>query len=416
MDYNNVNLTHFARIEGKNVFQTAEEFFKFSEWSKQNKEYFFRRISTNGSEPVMSIIDTESGKSKLMVNFSGNGYLNLAKHPKVIQAGIEAMQKYGAGSESAPLLGGTFDVHTKLEDKIAELKHCDAAIIHSSGYGSNLGTLRAMLKQGDLAIIDQYSHASIADGSSQATVRIFMHSDMNSLEKILKLNASGNYQTRMICVDGVYSMDGDIAPLPDICQLAKKFGAFVYVDDAHSVGVIGKNGKGSSEYFNLEGQIDVVAGTLSKAIGSVGGFIASNHQLIEYLRYYSRAYMFSTAGTPVAAACASAAIDVILNEPDRRQRLWNNIHYLKARLLKLGFNIGNTETAIFPVIIGDNYKVKEMVKFLDKNNLYVSMVLYPAVPQELSRLRISLCQGHTQQQIDNLVDAMEIKAKELTII
>lgn len=411
-----MNLTNFYRIEGKDIFETAGEFYKFSEWSKVQKEYFFRRISLSGSEPVMKILDTETGKGKEMVNFSGNGYLNLSKHPKTVAAGIEALKKYGTGSESAPLLGGTFDIHVQLEKKLAELKHCEAAIIHSSGYGSNVGCLRALIKKEDLAVIDQYSHASIADGTLNSTVRIFMHSEMNSLENILRLNMNGKYQTKFICIDGVYSMDGDIAPLPEICALAKKYKAYVYIDDAHAVGVLGKNGKGTTEHYGMEGQVDVVAGTLSKAIGSVGGFVASTKEIIEYLRYYSRAYMFSTAGTPQAAASALAAIDIILNEPHLRERLWNNIRYLKEKLLKLGFNIGTTQTAIFPVIIGDNNKVKEMVKYLDRNNLYVSMVLYPAVPQELSRLRISLTQGHTEQHLDQLLFHLEKKGKDLGII
>lgn len=416
MGFSELNFGDFVKMEGKDVFETAAEFYKFTSWIKSQKEYFYRRISISGSEPEMDIIDPETGKPRRMINFSGNGYLNLAKHPKVIAAGIEAIKKYGAGSESAPLIGGTFVVHAELERKLAELKHCDDAVILSSGYGTNLGTLRAMIKKDDLAVIDQYAHASIADGTMTSVVRTFIHNDLNSLENVMRLNSNGKYQTKFICVDGVYSMDGDIAPLPGIVEIAKKYGAYVYVDDAHAIGVIGKNGKGSSEHFNMEGKIDVIAGTMSKAIGSIGGFIASTKEMVEYLRYYSRAYMFSTAGSPVAAACSIAAIDVILNEPELRQKLWHNIEYFKEKLLKLGFNIGGTETAIFPVIVGDNYKTKEMVKYLDKNNIYCNMILYPAVPQELSRLRISLTAGHTDAHLDAIVHHLELKGKELGII
>jgi glycine C-acetyltransferase len=356
------------------------------------------------------------GNIKEMTYFSSNGYLNLAKHPKTIAAGVEAVKKYGSGTEAVPLLGGTFDIHEELERKLAEFKSCEAAIIYSSGYGSNLGTLRALLKKDDLAVIDQFAHASIADGAASATCRTFIHNDMNSLENVLKINSKGNYQTKIICVDGVYSMDGDIAPLPEICEIAKKYKAYVFVDDAHATGVIGKNGRGTAEHFNMEGQIDIVAGTLSKGIGSVGGFIASTKELIEWLRYYSRAFMFSTSGTPQTVASAIAALDIIVNEPERREKLWNNIRYLKEKLLHAGFNIGKTETAIFPVIIGDMRKIREMVKYLNANNLYVSMVLYPAVPVELSRLRISLNQAHTFGQIDQLVSCLEKKGKELGII
>ena len=410
------NFSEFIRIKGNDIFQTAEEFYKFTQWSKSQQEYFFRRISLGASGPVMEIIDQGSTTPREVISFSSNGYLNLATHPKTISAGVDAVRKYGSGTESVPLLGGTFDLHSQLERKLADLKGCEDAIIYSSGYGSNVGTLKALLKKEDLAVLDQYAHASIADGTLNTTCRTFIHNDMNSLENVLRLNKTGKYDTRIICIDGVYSMDGDIAKLPDICELAKKYGAYVYMDDAHATGVIGENGKGTSEHFGMEGKIDIVAGTLSKAVGTVGGFIASKKELIEYLRFYSRAFMFSTSGTPQATASAIAAVDVIINEPELRERLWHNIKYFKEGLIKLGFNIGQTETAIFPIIIGDNNKVKEMVKYLDKNNLYVNMILYPAIPVELSRLRITVTQGHTEEHIDKLLYHLELKGKELGII
>ena len=416
MSLGNRNFSDFFRIEGNNVFQTAEEFYKFTELTKSQKEYFYRRISYNGSDPVMEILDQDTNTIQKMISFAGNGYLNLAKHPKTIAAGIEALNKYGSGAESAPLLGGTFDLHRNLEKKIAEIKSSDDAMTYSSGYGSNFGTLRALMKKEDLAVIDQYAHASIADGTLHATCRTFVHNDMNSLENVLKLNSKGKYDTRFICIDGVYSMDGDIAELPGIYELAKKYNAFIFMDDAHATGVLGKNGKGTTEHFGMEGKVDVIGGTLSKAIGSVGGFVASSKEMIEYLRFYSRSYMFSTSSSPASNACALAALDVIVNEPELRERLWHNINYFKQGLVKLGFNIGMTETAIFPIIIGDNYKVKEMVKYLEQNNLYVNMILYPAIPLELSRLRISLTQGHTNEQLDILLFHLEKKGRELGII
>jgi glycine C-acetyltransferase len=416
MNFAEKEFSDFSRIEGKDIFQTAAEFYKFSEWSKSRKEYLCRRISLGASGPVMEIVDQGSSSPREVISFSSNGYLNLATHPKTIAAGIDAVRKYGSGTESVPLLGGTFDLHSHLEKKLADLKSCEDAIIYSSGYGSNVGTLKALLKKEDLAIIDQFAHASIADGTLNTTCRTFIHNDMNSLENVLRLNRSGKYETRIICIDGVYSMDGDIARLPEICDLAKKYGAYVFIDEAHATGVIGKNGKGTPEHFGLEGKIDIVAGTLSKAVGTVGGFVASNKEMVEYLRFYSRAFMFSTSGTPQATASAIAAVDVIINEPELRQKLWHNINYFKDRLLKLGFNIGHTETAIFPIIIGDNFKVKEMVKYLDNNNLYVNMILYPAIPIELSRLRITLTQGHTEEHLDKLLYHLELKGKELGII
>jgi glycine C-acetyltransferase len=416
MDYSKKSVLDYFAIEGNNVFQTADEFDKYVQWLYDNKQYYTRRISYSGSGPHMDVKHLYTGEVREMINFSGNEYLNLTKHPKTIQAGVDALNKYGIGAGSAPLLGGMMDVHVELEKRIAELKGCESAMIFSSGYGTNLGSLLAMLKENDLAMLDQYSHASIADGASRAVVRTFKHSDMNSLENILKINSRGKFNTKMICVDGVYSMDGDIAPLPRICEIAKRFGAFVFVDDAHATGVIGKNGKGTCEHFDMEGKVDIVAGTFSKAFGCVGGYIASTRKMVDYLRIYSRSYMFSTAMAPQAAASILAGIDVIMNEPDRRRRLWDNISYLKEKLISSGFNIGNTQSAIFPVIIGDVKKVSALVGYLDDNNIFVNSVSYPAVPVELSRIRIGVMQGHTKEDLDALVYHLEKKGKELQII
>lgn len=364
----------------------------------------------------MKVLDQCSGRVSQMINFAGNDYLNLTRHPETIRAGIEALQEYGTGAGSAPLLGGTFTIHDKLVKKIARFKSTESAIIHTSGFGNNFGVLRAILSNEDLAVIDQYSHASMVDGTAHCVVRTFRHNDMNSLENIMRINSRKDYQTRIICVDGVYSMDGDIAPLPEILEIARKYNAYVYVDDAHGLGVLGKTGKGTSEHFDLEGKIDIVAGTLSKAVGSVGGFIASTSDLIEYLHYYSRSYMFSTFMAPQAAGSAIAALDIIISESERRKQLWENINYLKENLTNLGFNIGKTQTAIFPVIVGDDYIAKDLAKYLEQNNILVSLVSYPAVPKELSRIRISLSQGHSRDELDALIYHLEYQGKMLGII
>lgn len=350
-----------------------------------------------------------------MIYFASNDYLNLTKHPKTIEAGINALKKYGSGSGSVPILGGTTDLHIELENKIAEFKGCEASIAYSSGFGSNCGTLLSLLKRNDLAILDMYVHASIVDGCKNTNIEYFLHNDMKHLERILK-RSQNKYNTVLVIVDGVYSMDGDIAPLDQIVNLAKKYNAFVMVDEAHATGVIGKNGKGTPEYFNLEGKVDIVAGTFSKGIGSVGGFIASSKELVEMIRYYSRPYMFSTAITPQASASIIAALDIIQNDKKLRAELWDNIFYLKEKLLNLGFNLGKSETAIFPIIIGDDQKTKAVCRYLHKNGVYVNLVLYPAVPKELSRIRISVMANHTKNQLDRLVYLLEKIGKELEII
>lgn len=296
-----------------------------------------------------------------------------------------------------------------------KFKGCEDALIYTSGYGSNLGTISAILHEKDVAILDMYVHASIIDGCRNTNVEFFRHNNMDSLEKVLK-KVKDKYNTKLVIVDGVYSMDGDIAPLDQIVEIAHAYGAFVMVDEAHATGVIGKNGRGTPEHCNVEGKVDIVAGTLSKALGAVGGFIATNKELVNYLHFYSRAYMFSTAPTPQATASLIEALNVIEEEPELRQRLWDNIRYFRENLLKLGFNLGNQQTAIFPIIIGDDYKVKEMCRELHEAGIYVNPVFYPAVPRRLSRIRMSITAGHTKEHLDRTLDVLEHLGKKYGII
>jgi len=416
MDYSKKNFLDYVAVKDQDIVQTAHDFYDFLLWTRKHQYTLGERIPLDGSTPRGLIFNKATGETKNMINFGSNDYLNLTSHPKTKQAAMEALQKYGTGAGSAPVLGGNFDLHQNLINKVAEIKHTEDAIIFTSGYATNIGSLKALLKEGDLAIVDQYAHASIQDGCTSAMVRIFKHSDMNSLENVLRLNSTGNFRTKIICIDGVYSMDGDIAPLPEIMQIAKKYNAFVYVDDAHAVGVIGATGKGTCEHFHLEGKIDFIAGTFSKAIGSQGGYVAASKEVIEYLRYYSRAHMFSTAMTPAAAAASLAAIEIITSNQDRKNKLWKNINYLRGKLLSNGFNIGSSETAIIPIIIGNDEKVMKMNNYLHEQNIYTHAVVFPAVPIELSRIRLSLTQDHTEEELDLLVEHLVKKGKELNII
>lgn len=406
LDFNDASLMDFLNTENKDMMERANYFRDYANYVKEKKHNYYRRVSLTGSSPVMVINDEYTGKSKEMVYLASNDYLNLTKHPKTIQAGIEATKKYGAGAGSVPLLGGTIDLHVELEKKIAKFKGCEDAIIYSSGYGSNCGTLLALLQEQDIAILDMLVHASTIDGCKNTNIKYFRHNNLDSLEKILD-KSQKTYRTKLIVVDGVYSMDGDISPLDKIVELAKTYGAYVMVDEAHATGVIGKNGKGTPEHFNIEGKVDIVSGTFSKALGAVGGFIAANSELIELLRYYSRSYMFSTAMTPQVAASLIEAMNVIENEPERREKLWKNINYFRKNLLNLGFNLGNSETAIFPVIIGDDNKVKEACKMMHERGIYVNPVLYPAVPKRLARLRMSIMSEHTKEHLDKALEALE---------
>lgn len=417
IDYeiNNLNFSKIDNIKEGTIFDRANIAYEYLKHEYQNHNLFTRRVSLTGSAPEVEIYDVYTKEFRKMIYFASNDYLNLTKHPKTIEAGIEAIKKYGSGAGSVPILGGTTDLHIKLEEKVAKFKGCEASIAYSSGFGSNCGTLLALLKKSDLAILDMYVHASIVDGCKNTNIEYFLHNDMKHLEKILK-RSYGKYNTVLVIVDGVYSMDGDIAPLDQIVEITKRYNGFVMVDEAHATGVIGKNGKGTPEYFNLEGKIDIVAGTFSKGIGAVGGFIASSKELIEMIRYYSRPYMFSTAITPQASASIIAALEIIENDNELRNSLWTNIMYLREKLVELGFNLGNSETAIFPIIIGDDEKTKAVCRYLHQNGVYANLVLFPAVPKELSRIRISVMANHTKEHLDRLIYLMKQIGKDLDII
>lgn len=414
-DYSHLSLADFYDLPDADLFCRAREFGKFVEFQKEHRHLQYRRVSTSGSAPVMRVIDPYTGAEREMIYLASNDYLNLTRHPRVIAAGRAALEKYGAGAGSVPLLGGTLDIHLELERAIARFKGCESAILYTSGFGSNCGTLLAMLNEKDCAILDLYVHASIIDGCKQTKAEFFRHNDMRSLERVLT-QTDGKYRTRLVVVDGVYSMDGDIAPLDKIVELAHAHGAYVMVDEAHATGVIGDHGRGTPEHFHIEGKVDIVAGTMSKGLGGVGGFIATTAELVELLHFYSRSYMFSTAPTPQVTGSLLEALKVIEEEPELRERLWNNIHYFRHGVKTLGFNIGNAETAIFPIIVGDDWKVKEICRRLHEANIYVNPVLYPAVPKRLARIRISLMAAHTKEHLDYTLNVLEDLGREYGVI
>jgi glycine C-acetyltransferase len=415
MDSTNLSFSDFFNMPDVDIMESANKYYELLEDLREKKHLQYKRVAIEGSGPVRQIIDSYTGEIREMVYLASNDYLNLTRHPKVVEAGRIALEKYGAGAGSVPLLGGTLDIHIELEERVAAFKGCEDAIIYTSGFGSNAGTLLSMLHKEDVAILDMLVHASIIDGCKNTNIKFFKHNDMDSLESVLK-KVKDKYRTKLIAVDGVYSMDGDIAPLDEIVEIAKKYGAYVMVDEAHATGVIGENGRGTPEYFNIEGKVDIVAGTFSKAVGGVGGFIATNKELVSLLNFYSRTYMFSTAMTPQATASIIEALNVIESEPDRRERLWENIRYFKKNLEDLGFCLGNSETAIFPIIVGDELKVREMCRYLHEADIYANPVLYPAVPKRLSRIRMSLMCEHTKEHLDKALNALEAAGKKYGII
>lgn len=415
MDSTKLTLADFMHIPGADFMERAQVFSEFIDDVKERQHYQYQRVALDASGPVRQIKDLYTGQVKEMIYLASNDYLNLTTHPKVIAAGKEALEKYGAGAGSAPLLGGTLDIHIELEEKIAKFKGCESSIIYTSGFGANAGTLFALLQKEDVAILDMLVHASIVDGCTNTNIKHFRHNDMNSLEKVLQ-RAKDNYRIKLIVVDGVYSMDGDIAPLNKIVELARHYGAYVMVDEAHATGVIGKHGHGTPEHHNVEGKVDIVSGTFSKAMGGVGGFIATNKELSQLLNFYSRTHMFSTAMAPQVAGSMIAALDVIENEKELRDKLWKNINYFRKNLMSLGFNIGDSETAIFPIIVGDDLIVKEMSLRLHEMDIYVNPVLYPAAPMRLTRIRMSLMATHTKEHLNKALNALEDVGKKFGVI
>lgn len=353
---------------------------------------------------------------KTVVNLSSNNYLGLTTHPKMCAAAIKAIEQYGVGSGSVRTIAGTMSIHQELEQKLAEFKHTEASLVLQSGFTANMGVLGTILDDGDLVISDELNHASIIDGIrlTKAARKIYKHSDMDSLKDVLE--ESKDFKKKLIVTDGVFSMDGDIAPLPQIVELAEQYDAIVMVDDAHSSGVLGRNGRGSVDHFDLNGRVDIQVGTLSKAIGALGGYMAGSMKLRQLMIHKARPFLFSTSHPPSVTASCIAAIDVLLNEPERIQRLWDNAKYFKEGLVKLGFNTGNSQTPITPVIAGSGVLAMKLSDRLFQEGVFAQGIGFPTVPDAKSRVRTIVTATHTKEELDRALEAFEKVGKELAII
>ncbi|MBK6266905.1 aminotransferase class I/II-fold pyridoxal phosphate-dependent enzyme [Marivirga sp. S37H4] len=386
----------------------------FTDMKSQNR-FLYERESINGSKVISKVVDPKTGEIREMLNFASNDYLNLTQDPRIWEKVKELSPEYGGGAGGVPLLSGSMTIIKQLARKIADMKGMESAIVYSSGYGANYGTISGLLGHKDVAIYDMFAHASLIDGSRGSNKKFFQHNDPVSLEKVLKANQN-NYINKLVVVDGVYSMDGDIVKLNEILDIAHYYGAWVLVDEAHATGVIGKTGLGTLEHFGLEGKVDIITGTLSKAVGSIGGYVAASERLINYLKYTSRSYMFSTSPYIPSVVASLEALNLITEQKANKDKLWENINYVKKRLTKAGFNIGNAETAIFPIIIGDDNKVKEMTFRLHEKNIFVNPVPYPAVPRKLTRVRMTVTAGFNLEQLKYTLDEIERIGVEMEII
>jgi glycine C-acetyltransferase len=350
-----------------------------------------------------------------VVLLSSNNYLGLAEHPALQEAAIEALKRYGCGAGASRSISGTMELHRELEERLADFKECEAALLFSTGYMANIGLLTTVVEEGDLIVSDEFNHASIVDGCrlSRAEVWVYRHRAMDHLEELLKRSA---HHRRLIVTDGVFSMEGDIAPLPAIRALADQYGALVMVDDAHATGVLGEGGRGTAEYFDLMGRIDIQMGTLGKALGGFGAYIAGSRDLINYLINRCRTFLYTTALPPAIAAMALAALEIVEREPQRRIRLWENTAYLKEGLEKRGFNTGMSETPICPILIGDNALTMETDRRLMARGVFVQGIRPPTVPPQGSRLRAALMATHTEKDLKSALDAFQAVGTELGLI
>ena len=352
-----------------------------------------------------------------VINLSSNNYLGFANHPRLKKAAIEAVEKYGVGAGAVRTIVGNMDIHEKLDQVIAAFKHEEAAVVFQSGFACNAGVIQAITDEGDLIISDELNHASIIDGVrlSKASRAVYKHSDMNSLEDILKTKRD-QFREVLIITDGVFSMDGDIAKLPEIVRLAKQYRAMTYVDDAHGSGVLGHSGRGTVDHFGLHGQVDFIIGTLSKAIGVVGGYVCGSESAKQWLLHRGRPLLFSTSMMPSAAAAIIEAFKMLEESTEYTDRLWDNARFFKERLKSLGFDIGKSETPITPIMIGDEAKTMRFSKTLLERGVFVSGIVFPTVPKGMGRVRCMVSALHTHEQLIDAVNIMHKTAVEMGII
>jgi len=401
------SLADFATYKGEDLFEVNDYFWDFYQDSITKKYMVYGNPISSAPTSVFTVYDRYLDKERDFLNFCSYNYLGYSRHPEVIKVIQETMEKYGTGAVSAPLLSGYYDLSKQLEDEIATFKNKESALIFPTGYGANLGVLSSLLKEGDIAVLDILSHASIYDGArlAGANIKVFMHNNPNHLDKVLK--EIKNPRRVIVCVEGVYSMDGDIARLPEIVEVCKKYGAKILLDEAHATLIFGKNGRGVAEHFGLEDAIDITVGTFSKSFGSIGGFAVGDKKLITYLRMFARSYVFSCAMAPHTASGILKILELFKNDKSNLNKLWDNALYMQKELKNAGFDIGETKSQVIPVIVGSDQKLRKISKIIHSAGLYTGVVTYPAVSNKRTRLRLSISSEHTKEQMDSCVSIIK---------
>ena len=396
-------------VRGRKMnLQNKTEFFdSFLNSIVNSRQMLNLRCISSPADRIVKVVDAFTGEIKDMLMFGSNNYLGLANHPYVKEFVAKVIGKYGAGIGGPPLLNGYTALHRELEEKLAHLKGAEDVIIFSSGYGANVGLVSALMSSEDLVVYDSFSHASFHDGIKMSGVQAvhFSHNDVELLEQTLERTESMNFKDRFVGVEGVYSMDGDVAPLSMIVPVCRKNNAILIVDDAHGTGVMGLKGSGTAEHFGLEGKIDITMGTFSKTFAVTGGFVASSKSIINYLRFFARSYMFSASLPPTVVATVLAALDVMEKEPELQQKLPENIKYTASCLRRFGFP-ANSLTPIFPIRVPVEMNIRDASFEFHRRGIFVNSIEYPAVPKSQQRFRISIMATHTKQDIDKLMEVI----------
>jgi glycine C-acetyltransferase len=383
---------------------------------KAGGTYFKLRVLEDAQAPVCHYDGRE------VINLASNNYLGLCNHPKLEEAALAATKKYGVGSGAVRTIAGTMRIHMELEEKIAAFKGVEACVVFQSGFTANAGTVSSILGKEDFILSDELNHASIIDGArlSKAKIKVFRHKDVAHCEELLQ-EVQNEPGRKLVITDGVFSMDGDIGPVAELCDLCDKYGAIMMVDDAHASGVLGRDGRGSVNHFHCTDRVDVQVGTLSKAIGALGGYVCGSRDLIDYLYHRARPFLFSTSHPPSVAASCIAAFDILEQEPDRIDRLWDNTRYFQKQLKSTGFNIGGittpaTETPITPIILGDGRQTMEFSRALFDKGLMATGIAFPTVPEGKARIRCIMTSEHTRKQIDRALEILTTQAKAVGIL
>ena len=413
IDFRKASFKDFENVPGADAWARADLFNDYLKYLANKGHLNYRLVSTTGCGPEMEIIIDKNENPRPYVSFVSNDYLGFTQHPKVIEAVIDGIRQYGSGAGASPAIGGQFSYYEQLEKKIAAFFNRDSAIIYTTGYTANSATLMSLLQKEDIAIVDMAVHASVYEGCLLTNQKVFLHNRMDVLERALK-ESQYKFRTKMVIVDGVYSQDGDLAPLDKILELCRNYGAYMCVDDAHGVGVIGETGRGAMEKYGIMQEVDIITGTFSKTFANVGGYVIADPNLINFLKYQSRQHLFSATSTPAAAGILRA-IDLLDEEPLWKGKLWDNINYFKSGLINLGLDIGTTESAIIPVKIGDAATTGEAGKLLMKAGIYTNPIIYPAVSKKNARIRMSVMATHTREQLDKALNAFEYADQKLHI-